>query len=372
MYANKYILQIIKKTEARNMNIIEEIKKIEPLKETSRDICQKHWDNITKPLDSLGLLEKAIIQIGTITEQENILLNKKAVVAMCADNGVIAEGVTQTDNSVTAIVTENMAAGIANVNVMGKISQTDVFTVDIGVASDLKHDNIVRRKVAYGTKNFTKEPAMTLEQAEQAIITGMEITAELKKQGYKIVGLGEMGIGNTTTSSALTAVFLNQPVEKVTGPGAGLSQAGINRKISAIQKGIKLHNPDPQKPLQVLAALGGLDIAGLVGVILGCAVNRLPVVLDGFISYAAALTAIRLAPAAKPYIMASHISKEPASQMLMAELELQPIIYGEMSLGEGTGAVALFPLLEMALAVYNQNNTFADSNIEAYQHFDQK
>jgi nicotinate-nucleotide--dimethylbenzimidazole phosphoribosyltransferase len=351
------------------MNMNEEIKKIQPLKKEWRDICKKHWDNITKPLDSLGLLEKLIIQIGTITEQENIKIDKKAVIAMCADNGVIEEGVTQTDNSVTAIVTENMASGIANVNVMGRFSNTDVFTVDIGVASDLKNPKIINKKIAYGTKNMTKEPAMTLEQATQAINTGIELVYQLKQQGYQIIGLGEMGIGNTTTSSALAAVFLNKDPEQVTGPGAGLSKAGINRKIQAIKKAIQLHHPEQKKPLEVLAALGGYDIAGLVGVIIGCAVNRIPVVLDGFISYAAALTAIQIAPAVKPYIMASHISKEPASQILIAELGLTPVIHGEMSLGEGTGAVALFPLLDMALAIYNQNNTFADSNIEAYQHF---
>ena len=353
------------------MNIYEEINKIRPVKKEWLDICQKHWDNITKPLDSLGLLEKAIIQIGGITEKEEVRLDKKAVIAMCADNGVIEEGVTQTDSSVTAIVTENMAAGIANVNVMGRYSNTDVYTVNIGVAADLKHPNIINRKIAHGTKNFTKEPAMTMEQAEQAIAVGIEIVYDLKNQGYQIIGLGEMGIGNTTTSSALTAVFMNKAVPEVTGPGAGLSKAGILRKIDAIERGIKLHRPNPEEPLKTLAQLGGLDIAGLVGVIIGCAVCRIPVVLDGFISYAAALTAIRLAPAVKPYIMASHVSKEPASLMLIAELGLNPIIRGEMSLGEGTGAVAVFPLFEMALAIYNQNNTFADSNIEAYQHFDQ-
>ncbi len=354
------------------MNIYEEIQKIQPLDEKWAQACKNHWDNITKPLDSLGLLERAIIQIGAITERENVRLDKKAVIAMCADNGVVAEGVTQTDNSVTAIVAENMAAGIANVNVMAKYSATDVFTVDIGVAADLHHPNIIRRKIARGTANFTQAPAMSTAQAEQAISVGIELVSELKAQGYDIIALGEMGIGNTTTSSALAAVFLGKPVAEVTGPGAGLSQAGIRRKIVAIEKAIALHRPDPNQPLQTLAQLGGFDIAGLVGVIIGCAVHRLPVVLDGFISYVAALTATRLAPAAKPYIMASHISKEPASRLLVDALGLQPIIHGEMSLGEGTGAVAALPLFEMALAIYNQNHTFADSNITAYQHFNEQ
>lgn len=354
------------------MNIYEEIKKIQPVNVKWLDTCKNHWDNITKPLDSLGLLERAIIQIGGITEREDVRLDKKAVIAMCADNGVVAEGVTQTDNSVTAIVTENMAAGIANVNVMAQYSGTDVFTVDIGVANDVSHPNIINRKIARGTKNFTKEPAMSISQAEQAIAVGIKLVCDLKNKGYDIIALGEMGIGNTTTSSALTAVFLDKPVAEVTGPGAGLSKAGVQRKIAAIEKALVLHRPDPTQPLQVLAQVGGFDIAGLVGVIIGCAVCRLPVVLDGFISYAAALTAIRLAPAAQPYIMASHISKEPASRMLVEALGLQPVIHGEMSLGEGTGAVAVLPLFEMALSIYHQNNTFANSNIEAYQHFDDK
>ena len=352
--------------------IYDEIKKIQPIDIKWQKICQTHWDNITKPLDSLGLLEKAIIQIGAISQCENVSLDKKAVICMCADNGVIEEGVTQTDSSVTTIVTEHIAEGIANVNIMAKYSDTDVFAIDIGVIDDIKSTNIINRKIARGTKNFTKEPAMTMEQTEKAIMTGIEIVHDLKEQGYKIIALGEMGIGNTTTSSALTAVFLNKAVSEVTGPGAGLSKAGILRKISAIEKGIELHKPNAEKPLEVLAKLGGFDIAGLVGVIIGCAIDRIPVVLDGFISYAAALTAIRIAPAVKPYIMASHISKEPASLMLIKELGLEPMIHANMSLGEGTGAVAVLPLFEMALNVYNQNQTFADSNIEAYQHFDEE
>lgn len=351
------------------IDIYEEIKKIGAVSSEWREICQKHWDNITKPLDSLGILEKAIIQIGAVCQCEAVCLDKKAIVCMCADNGVVAEGVTQTDNSVTAVVTRHMAEGIANINIMAAYSHTDVFTVDIGVAEDIECEGIINRKIAHGTKNFVHEPAMTVEEAEKAIAVGIEIVRKLKKDGYKIIGLGEMGIGNTTTGSALTAVFLNKPVSEVTGPGAGLSEKGILHKAETIEKGIRLHKPNREKPLEVLAQMGGLDIAGLVGVIIGCAVNRIPVVLDGFISYAAALTAIRIAPAVKPYIMASHVSKEPASRMLIKELELCPVIYADMSLGEGTGVAAVLPLLEMALAVYNQNQTFADSHIKAYRRF---
>ena len=351
------------------MDLYTELKKIQAPDPLWRQRCETHWDNIVKPLDSLGLLEETISQIGAITRREDVRLERKMIIAMCADNGIVEEGVTQTDNSVTAIVTENMAKGIANVNVMGRFSDTTVLPVDIGVAVDLRHPGVRNRKIAYGTKNFTKEPAMTRAQTEQAIAVGMELAAEAKADGYDLIGLGEMGIGNTTTSSALTAVFLNRSPKEVTGHGAGLSSAGLQKKIQTIQKGIALHRPDPQNPLDVLSCLGGLDIAGLVGVILGCAIHHLPVVLDGFITYAAALTAVRLAPSARSYLVASHISKEPASRLLIDELQLRPIIHGEMSLGEGTGAAALFPLLEMALAIYRQNNTFADAKIEAYQHF---
>ena len=208
---------------------------------------------------------------------------------------------------------------------------------------------------------------MTREQAKEAICFGAQLALDLGEKGYQLLATGEMGIGNTTTSSAMTAVLVGCPVEEVTGRGAGLSTPALSHKVEVIRQAIDLHRPDPQDPLDVLSKVGGLDIAGLAGVFLGAASARLPVLVDGFISAVAALTAVRLCPAAADYLLASHISQEPASALLLQELGLSPLICADMHLGEGSGAVAAIPLLDMAVAVYQQMCTFAETEIEAYQ-----
>lgn len=330
--------------------------------------CQRHWNEIGKPLHSLGLMEDMIVQIGGILGTEQVRL-KKGVIVMCADNGVVEEGVTQTGQEVTALVTENIAKGIANVNAMAKAAGADVLVIDVGVARDVQIPAFQIRKVAYGTANLAKGPAMTREQALEAIEEGKEAVRCCKAKGYTILATGEMGIGNTTTSSAVLSVLLGQPVERMTGRGAGLSDEGLRRKIAAIQAGIRVNRPNPEDPLDVLAKLGGLDIAGLVGVFLGGAEEQMPIVIDGIISLTAALVAARMNPAAREVMLASHLSEEPAAQLAMEALGLSPVIHGHMRLGEGTGAVMLFPLLEMALSVYHQNTTFEEIQMEPYKEF---
>jgi nicotinate-nucleotide--dimethylbenzimidazole phosphoribosyltransferase len=296
----------------------------------------------------------------------NVRLGKKAVVAMCADNGVVEEGVTQTGQEVTAIVAENMTRHDTSVCHMATVAHADVFPVDVGVYRPIENAGILQKCVRRGTRNMAKEPAMTREEALQAIQVGIDVVCQLKERGYGLIATGEMGIGNTTTSSAIVSVLLDKDPSEVTGRGAGLSSEGLNRKVGAIETAIAKHQPDPKDPLDVLAKVGGLDIAGLVGVYLGCAANRIPVLVDGFISAAAALVAVRMCPAVNDYLMASHVSKEPAGQMMMDALHLTPILHGEMCLGEGTGAVAVMPLLEMGLAVYHGMVSFEDTNIETY------
>lgn len=211
---------------------------------------------------------------------------------------------------------------------------------------------------------------MTREQAVRGILTGVQIAEELKAQGYEVLATGEMGIGNTTSSSAMAAVLLHKEAEEVTGRGAGLSSDGLSRKISAIRQAIRLHRPDPEDGVDVLAKVGGFDIAGMVGVFLGGARCGMPVVIDGFISGVAALCAVRLCPAAADYMVASHVSKEPAAQMLLEALGKEPFLTCDMCLGEGSGAVMLFPLLDMAAAVYNSMSTFEENAIENYQPLD--
>ena len=350
------------------MSILEEtLAAIVPADRAAMDAAWQRWDSIAKPLRSLGLLEEAVVRIAGMTGTPAVKLGKRAVIAMCADNGVVAQGVTQTGQEGTAIVTENMSTGDTSVCRMAAAAGAEVIPVDIGVARPVAGERIRQYNVRRGTADMTQGPAMTREEAVQAVETGIELVRELKGKGYGLIGTGEMGIGNTTTSSALASVFLNRPPEQVTGRGAGLSSAGLERKIKAIETAIQVNKPNPADPLDVLSKVGGLDLAGLCGVFLGGAACRIPVLVDGFISSAAALTAARLCPAAVDYMLGSHASNEPAGRMVLEELGLKPFLYANMCLGEGTGAAAVMPLLDMALAVYDGMTTFADEQIEAYQ-----
>ena len=343
------------------MTLKEAVKKIRPLDEKAMEGAKKRWDSIAKPLHSLGELENMLTQIAGITGTPDVRVEKKAVVAMCADNGVVEEGVTQTGQEVTTIVAENFLAGTTTCCVMCRQCGAELFPVDVDTKVRTDH------KVAYGTKNMTKEPAMTREQAIQGIEAGIAMAEELKGKGYQVLATGEMGIGNTTTSSAVAAVLLGKPVEDMTGRGAGLSGEGLVRKINAIKKAIALNNPDRADVIDVLAKVGGLDIAGMTGVFIGGAALGMPVVMDGFISCVSALIAVKICPQVQDYIIASHVSKEPAAHLILKELDKEAIIHAGMCLGEGTGAVALFPLMDLSCAVYNSMSTFGDINVEQYE-----
>ena len=287
---------------------------------------------------------------------------------LCADNGVVEEGVTQCGQEVTATVAENFLDEKSCVAIMCRRAGTKICPVDIGMAVDTPR--VEKRKIAYGTKNMAKEPAMTREQAVAAIEVGIAKAEELHAQGYEILATGEMGIGNTTTSSAMTAVYLGLDVETVTGRGAGLSSHGLQRKIHAIKQAIAVNQPDPEDPLDVLAKVGGLDIAGMCGLFLGGAAQQMPVVMDGFISQVAALTAMRLVPECADYILASHVSEEPGANILLKALEKDAFLTCGMRLGEGSGAVALFPILDFASDIYHKMSTFVQADIVEYQPLD--
>ena len=285
----------------------------------------------------------------------------------CADNGVVAQGVTQSQQDVTAIVTENFCSGQTSVCAMARAAGAEVFPVDIGVAATVSGKGLRIHKIANGTADITQGPAMSREQAADAILYGMQMVGELKQQGYNLIATGEMGIGNTTTSSAILSVLLHRPITEMTGRGAGLSSAGLQRKIDAIARAIEVNRPDANDPLDVLHKVGGFDIAGLVGVFLGGAQHHVPIVIDGVISAAAAFTAMKFCPTAAGYWIAAHVSKEPAGKIVLDALGKKPMLTCEMCLGEGTGAVAAFPVLEMANAVYTQMSTFSEIEIEDYQ-----
>ncbi len=355
---------------ALKYNLAEALAQIKPADAAMAAAARGRWNSLAKPLYSLGLLEEAICRAAAAQDNVRVKLDKPALAIMCADNGVVAEGVSQVGQEVTATVTENFVRHATSVAIMSARAGVDIFPVDIGVNYDFPAEvhnlGLIDRKLAYGTKNMVQEPAMTEAEAEKAVEVGLNLAVALVEKGYNVLATGEMGIGNTTTSSAILAVLLNEPVEKMTGIGSGLTRAGIKRKQQAITRAIQLHRPDEKKPLEVLAKLGGLDIAGLVGVFLGGALMRVPVLIDGVISGAAALLAQRICPAAADYMIASHCSKEPSGQLILQALGLRPIIQADMCLGEGTGAVAALPVLQLALAVYDEMGTFQETHIEDY------
>ena len=351
------------------MSIQKYLMKISSSNKKIYDKAIKNWDDIAKPLRSLGILEEIHAKICAIQEAESIDISKRCVVPICADNGVVAEGVTQTGQEVTAIVTRNFLNKKTSVCNFAKVANCDVLPVDLGVAEEIKENGLIVNKLSYGTKNIAKEAAMDMDTAYKAINFGIELVKDLKEKGYKIIATGEMGIGNTTTSSAVASVLLNKDAALVTGYGSGLSEAGLAKKIQVIKQAIFINKPDSKNPIDIISKIGGYDIACMCGIFIGGAVYKMPIIIDGFIAGVAALCAVRLNPDIKDYIIASHVSHEIAAKLILKELDLKAIINAQMCLGEGTGAVALMPLLDMANTVYNEMPTFAATNIEAYEHF---
>ena len=320
--------------------------------------AQARLDSLAKPVGSLGELEGLLVRIAGISG--SVDLGKRVVFVLAADNGVTAQGVTSIPPEITATMASFMAERRSAVCIMAACAGADVCLVDMGMFRMLDMPGILNRHIADGTADMSVGPAMTREQAAQAIQTGIELARNAALQGYRLIATGEMGIGNTTTSSALAAVLLGRKVAEVTGRGAGLSDEGLSRKIDVIKKAIQVNDPNPGDAFDVLQKLGGFDIAGLCGLMLGGALCGVPVIIDGFISAVASLVAVRLCPQAAHALIPSHISAEPGAILVLEALGFSPIIHANMRLGEGTGAVALIPLLDMAAAVYHGLMTFDD------------
>lgn len=354
------------------MELSEALTKIQPASAAAYDAAYQHWKSLGKPLYSLGMLEEYICRVAAMRGTARVTLSKPGLIIMCADNGVVAEGVSQVGQEATTSVTENFTHGNTSVAIMARHAGIDIFPVDIGVNHIFDNPGIIDRKIAMGTKNIVHEPAMTLDEAKRAIAAGIDMVGQLALSGYDVIATGEMGIGNTTTSSAILSVLLHEPVEKMTGKGSGLTRAGMQRKINAIKQAVAVNNPDPDDALDVLAKVGGLDIAGLAGVFLGGAVYKLPVLIDGVISATAALVAKSICPVAGDYMLASHCSKEPAGQLVLQALELRAPLQADMCLGEGTGAVAFLPVLQLGLAVYNEMSTYAEARLADYTELEEK
>lgn len=339
--------------------------------------AKNRWDKIAKPIDSLGLMEDYVVKLCGMQNTSNPpSIKKRALIILCGDHGVVAEGVTQTDASVTKIVSENFAKGISTVNYIASYTKTDVYIADMGMDTPfycqdkLVMGEVVNRKVRRGAGNIAKESAMTVKECEKAIEIGMSLVEELKNKGYEIIATGEMGIGNTTPSSTLIALFTGAEVKAVTGRGAGLSGEGLEHKYQVVQQIVeRVKKKNLGSPVEILAEAGGLEIAGLVGIFLGGMKYRIPIVLDGVISAAAALTAMQISPKAVEFMVASHVSGEGGAKAALTYMGLPAMIHGEMCLGEGTGAVSVFPLLDIAIEIYEKMGSFQDYAIEPYQRF---
>ncbi len=332
--------------------------------EAAMEAARQRQDQLTKPQGSLGRLEELAIRVAGITGRERPTLPRKAVIVMAGDHGVAAHGVSAFPSEVTPQMVLNFLAGGAAINVLARRTGSKVVVVDVGVASDLpSRDGLVSRKVARGTRNLAVEAAMTHEEAERAIQVGIDVLEAEYQKGLDMVATGDMGIGNTTPSSAIVSILTGRPVAEVVGRGTGVDDEGLARKIRAIEQGIQINKPNPADPMDVLAKVGGLEIAGLVGVILAGAAHRLPVVVDGFISGAAALVAVKICPQVRSYLIPSHRSVEIGHTVMLEALDLQPMVDLNMRLGEGTGAAIVMQLIDDALAIHNEMATFAEAGV---------
>lgn len=337
---------------------------IPPLFEDVQTQARARQAQLTKPAGSLGQLEELSIQLAAMTGQLRPSLANKAVIVMAGDHGVAAEGVSAFPSEVTPQMVLNFLHGGAAINVLARQAGARVVVVDIGVAGDIPPmPGLQIRKIARGTQNMAALPAMTRAQAEQAIAVGIEIVETEIAAGLNLVATGDMGIGNTTPSAAIVAAITGRPVAEVTGRGTGVDDAGLARKIKTIEHALHLHNPNPNDALEVLSCVGGFEIAGLVGVIIGAAAHRVPVVIDGFISGAAALIAAELSPAVKSYLIAAHQSVEIGHRAILNHLGLKPLLNLNLRLGEGTGAVLAFNLVEAAVRILNEMATFAEAGV---------
>jgi len=326
--------------------------------------AQARLDRLTKPIGSLGRLEELAARFVMITGEMKPKVPRGAVYTFAADHGVTAEGVSAYPSAVTPQMVLNFLRGGAGVNVLARHVGIEVRVVDIGVAFDFEAaPGLIHKKVMPGTKNLLVESAMSSTQAEQALQVGIELATEAVQQGVGLIGTGEMGIGNTTSSSAITAVMTRLPVSEVTGRGTGIDDASHAHKIKVIQRALDIHRLDSTNAMEVLAKVGGLEIGGLAGLMLGAAAARIPVVLDGFIAGAAALIAVGLQPHCKDYLIASHRSVERGHQAILDHLGLKPLFDLDLRLGEGTGACLGMSLVFVAIKILTEMATFDEAGV---------
>ena len=346
------------------MKLEDVIKKIQPLDDAAMQSAQARQNMLTKPQGSLGRLEELSIQLAGIYRQPLPSIKDKVIVTMAGDHGVVSEGVSAFPQEVTPQMVLNFLNGGAAINVLSRHVGARVVIVDMGVASDFEsHPSLVVKKVTKGTANMTQGPAMTRAQAKQAILSGVEVVEAEIKRGLDIVGTGEMGIGNTTPSAAIAAALTGESPAKIAGRGTGVDDEGLKRKINAVERALAINQPNPKDGLDVLAKVGGFEIGGLAGVILGAAANGKPVMVDGFISTAAAMIAVAIAPAARPYLISAHRSQEFGHGVMLNWLGLKPLFDFDLRLGEGTGAALGISMAEAACKILSEMATFGEAGV---------
>jgi len=340
------------------------ITRIQGLDEAAMAAARARQDTLTKPPGSLGRLEELSVQLAGITGKNIPSIKDKVIITMAGDHGVVAEGVSAFLQEVTPQMVLNFLNGGAAINVLARHVGVRITIVDMGVAADMgPHPFLVVKKIAHGTANMTQGPAMTRKQAEQAVLAGVEVVEAEIARGLDIVGTGDMGIGNTTPSAAIAAALTGIQPAKLAGRGTGVDDAGLKRKIDAIERALAVNQPDPKDGLDVLAKVGGFEIGGLAGVILGAAANRVPVMVDGFISTAAAMIAVTIAPAVRPYLISAHRSQEYGHSQMVEWLGLKPLVDLDFRLGEGTGAALGISFAEAACKILSEMATFAEAGV---------
>lgn len=349
------------KVQEQQAQLDELIAAVRPLDTAAMSAAEDYQARLAKPPGSLGRLEELSIQLAGITGQVHTRLEKKHLLVFAADNGVIVEGVSSAPQSVTLCQTINLTRARTGASVLARHFGCDLTVCDVGVNAAIADHAVLNRKIAWGTQNICHGPAMTRQQALRAILTGAEVARETCAD---VLGIGEMGIGNTTTSSAVLAVLLHADVEEVTGRGGGITDACFQKKKAVIRQAIACNQPDRQDVVDVLARVGGFDLAAMCGAFLGAAASRRPVVIDGFISAVAALCAVRLCPAVREYLVPSHASFERGYQLAMEAMDLQPLFQLGMRLGEGSGCPLAFQVLEAACAIINEMATFDQAGID--------
>ena len=343
----------------------ETIEKIRPLNAEARNEAAAYIDGLIKPIGSLGKLETIAAQIAGITGKvKGNEMKKRCIIAMCADNGIHAEGVAAAPQEVTTLMAKAMAAGGSGMTVFAKEANADYVLVDVGINSDAEIPGVIHRKIAHGTANFAKGPAMSREDCLKAIEIGIEITNEMAEKGYDIIGTGELGMANTSSSSCVFVALTDATMDDAVGKGAGLTDEAHQHKKEVLNRALEVNKPDKDDVIDVVSKVGGFDIAGLIGVYLAAAANRKPVIVDGFISAAAALAAKKLCPAAADYMITSHCSAEPGFLALMEALGKKPMLMLDMRLGEGSGCPMAFHVVDQALAMINHMATFAEATID--------